>query len=93
MADCHSIERVATTIGDVLPRCPEIEVSARDVRDLLNQVARVYPETAKAMDAAERMIVRLETLRHEAILPLDLGRTDVARQILKQPALVEVAHG
>lgn len=36
------------------------------------------------------MIVHLETIRREAILPLNLGQAEAACRLLKQAALVEV---
>lgn len=94
MAERHFIEPVATVIGDVVPRIPAgIQVSSRDVRYLLDQIGRCYPETAEAMDVATRMIVHLETLRHEATLPLSLGNYENVRVLLTQRAVVEVCHG
>lgn len=92
MAECHSIERITPVTGQVLPRLEAISVSSRDVRGLLNQIAANYPETAKVMEVAERMIVHLETLRYEANLPLSLGHYDNVRTLLTQKALVEVRH-
>ena len=94
MAEHHSIEPVVTVIGDVLPRMSSgIQASSRDVRGLLSQIADCYPETAEAMDVAARMIVHLETLRHEATLPLSLGHYENVRTLLTQTAVVEVCHG
>lgn len=94
MAECHFIEPVDAVIGDVVPRMPVgIQASSRDVRCLLDQIGRCYPETAEAMDVAARMIVHLETLRHEATLPLSLGHYENVRTLLTQKAVVEVCHG
>lgn len=67
-------------------------LSTSDVRILLNQISNAFPETEKAVDTVSRMIVHLETLRHEAILPLALGNTEGAIRILKKAAIVEVNH-
>lgn len=93
MATCHSIERVTPVTGQLLPHLETVSVSSSDVRGLLNQIAAAYPETAKVMDVAERMIVHLETLRYEANLPLSLGHYENVRILLTQKALVEVRHG
>lgn len=81
-----------TIAGDVVPRTAGATLSTADVRGLLNQVAECYPDTAQVMDAAQKLIVHLEALRHEALLPLSLGRTDSVVRLLKQPAKVEVHH-
>lgn len=82
---------IAPTIaGDVVPRAAGATLSTADVRGLLNQVAECYPDTAQVMDAAQRLIVHLESLRHEALLPLSLGRTDGVRNLLATPATIQV---
>lgn len=81
-----------TVAGDVVPRAAGATLSAADVRGLLNQVAECYPDTAQVMDAAQRLIVHLESLRHEALLPLSLGRAEGVERLLKRPASVEVHH-
>ncbi len=92
MAECHSIQQITALIGDVVPRTTGAQVTSRDVRGLLNQVANVYPETASIMDAASRMIVHLETLRHEAIRSVSMGNANQALRLLEQRAVVEVSH-
>lgn len=69
-----------------------IKVSTSDVRAIINQVANAYPELRGAMEAASHLIVHLETLRHEALLPLSLGRLDDVKYYLKQRVMVEVSH-
>lgn len=78
--------------AQVIPRAEGRYATTADVRELLNQAANAYPELNKIMDAANRLIVHLETLRHEAILPLGLGDPEGAKRILKQAAMVEVRY-
>lgn len=75
--------------GPVIQNMSGITLSANDVRGLLNHVGNAYPELSDAMDAANRLIVHLETLRHEALLPLSLGRQEDVKRLLKQPAVVQ----
>ncbi|MDE2599370.1 MAG: hypothetical protein KGL40_07075 [Rhodocyclaceae bacterium] len=93
MAGLDSIGRAVSVPAQVIPEVGEVELSSRDIRTMLAQIGRAYPETEKAMDAAERMIVHLETLRHEALLPLALKHYDNVETLLKQPAMVGVQPG
>lgn len=76
----------------VIQNMSGIKVSTSDVRAIINQVANAYPELRGAMEAASQLIVHLETLRHEALLPLSLGRLDDVKYYLKQRVMVEVSH-
>jgi len=93
MAEHHSIEHAAPVTGASQQPQGALSITTADVRDLLSKIANVYPDTAKALDAASRLIVHLESLRHEAIIPLSLGNTQGTLRLLKQPASVEVIRG
>ncbi len=92
MAQIRPIESSGHPVN-VMPKVEGASISSREVRELLAQVAHAFPETAKVMDTASRLIVHLETLRHEATLPLSLGHYENVRTLLTQKAMVEVQHG
>lgn len=79
--------------GSLIPSMPGRKLSTSDVREMLNYVADTYPELSDVMGAAKRLIIHLETLRHEAVLPLSLGNTQNVLALLTQPAVVGVNHG
>lgn len=76
--------------GEIVPEPCGRAVGSSDVLALLGQMATAYPEAAAVMDVAQRLIVRLETLRHEAMLPLSFGQVTAAMHLLKKSA--EVCH-
>lgn len=81
----------------VIPNLKGVSMSSRDVISALRYVSASYPELEAAMDAGVNMIIHLEGLRHEAILPIGLGRIEEAKALLKQAAVVvacqaEVSH-
>ncbi len=76
----------------VIQNMSGIKVSTSDVRAIINQVANAYPELRGAMEAASHLIVHLETLRHETLLPLALGNLAAVETLLKLKAKVEVSH-
>lgn len=79
--------------GSLIQAVTGRKLSTSDVRGMLNYVADTYPELSDVMGAAKRLIIHLETLRHEAVLPLSLGNTQNVLTLLTQPAVVEVNHG
>ncbi len=83
----HSVDEPA-----VIPNVSGMMLSSYDVRGLLNQAGNAYPELRSVMDVAGQMIIHLETRRHEALLPLALGNLSGVEAMLKQKAMVEVAH-
>lgn len=77
-------------VGALLPDRPACEVTTKDARRMLGQIAAAYPEVEGAAHAVDALIVHLETLRYEAQLPLALGNLQNVRQLLSQPAVVRV---
>lgn len=90
VAGGHSLDDPG--LGSLLPELPSFEVGTKDARRMLAQIASAYPEIGEAVQAVDALIVHLETLRHEAQLPLALGNLQNVRQLLSQPAVVRVQN-
>jgi hypothetical protein len=85
----HSPDDPGST--SLIPENPGVEVTTGDARRMLRQIANAYPEVESAANAIDAVIVNLETLRHEALLPLALGNLENVKHLLKQKSVVRIA--
>lgn len=69
---------------------PKTHANTQDVRMLLKAVANANPHLEKAMDVTERLIVHLETMRHEALFSMSFKNHERAEKLMRQKAAVKI---